>query len=167
MDGQSDATLQDFRMTRGIFVVTASKSLANMSIKQNGFDCALEYPLTVKVGNESFFADEGLTGSDYVDEASSCKISCEISSFSQILCSEIGTPVIHLNPTQRFIFTMLRLRSGKIHQVSGNIMDAILDNFLLTIAEIPPLENMTKCVFFPKLQKPLMSWDVCLHFNHG
>ena len=61
--------LRDFRMTRITFGVSASPFVANMSIKQNALDFALEYPQAVSAVEKSFYVDDGLTGADSVEEA--------------------------------------------------------------------------------------------------
>ena len=53
-------------MTRVTFGVSASSFAANMAIKQNAQDHAMEYPLSAKCVNTSF---DGLTGTDFVQEA--------------------------------------------------------------------------------------------------
>ena len=59
-----DDVLQDYRMTRLTFGVNASSFIANMSVKQNARDYALEYPLISKVVDESFYVADGLTGAE-------------------------------------------------------------------------------------------------------
>ena len=61
--------LQDYRMTRVTFGVSASAFAANMSIRQNAVDLAHEYPLAAKVVEESIYVDDCLTGADNVQEA--------------------------------------------------------------------------------------------------
>ena len=62
-------TLKDYRMTRLTFGVNASSFVANMSVKQNARDHALEFPLAAKVVDDSFYVDDGLTGADSVEGA--------------------------------------------------------------------------------------------------
>ena len=57
-----DLLLQDFRMTRVTFGVSASSFIANMCIKQNAQDHALAFPLAAKAVEDSFYVDNGLTG---------------------------------------------------------------------------------------------------------
>ena len=47
--------LQDYRMTRVTFGVSASSFAANMSLKQNALDFAVDYPQAAKVVEDSFF----------------------------------------------------------------------------------------------------------------
>ena len=61
-----DQPLQDYRMIRVTFGVSASSFVGNMSVKQNALDFALEYPQAVE---KSFYVDDRLTGADSVEEA--------------------------------------------------------------------------------------------------
>ena len=56
-------------MTRVTFGISVSSFAANMAIKQNARDFALEYPLAFNAVNESFYIDDGLSGADSVEEA--------------------------------------------------------------------------------------------------
>ena len=61
--------LQDFRITRVTFGVSASSYAANMSIKQNSLEFASEYPLAADVVNKSFYVDDCLSGADTPEQA--------------------------------------------------------------------------------------------------
>ena len=61
-----DKPLQDYRMTPVTFGVSTS-SLANMSVKQNALDHALNCPLVANAVHRSYI--DGLTGADSTDEA--------------------------------------------------------------------------------------------------
>lgn len=41
----------------------------NMAVKQKALNFALKYPLATKIVDESFYADDALTGADTVEEA--------------------------------------------------------------------------------------------------
>ena len=56
-------------MTRVTFGVSASSFAVNVALQQNADDFALEFPLAVKAVHESFYVDDGLTGSDSVSGA--------------------------------------------------------------------------------------------------
>ena len=60
--------LQDYRMTRVTFGVSASSFAANMSLKQNALDFAVDYPQAAKV-EDSFYVDDGLTSADFIQDA--------------------------------------------------------------------------------------------------
>ncbi len=65
---QPSDTLQDYRMTRVTFGISSSFA-ANMALKQNAIDHALEYPLAASVVHNSFYVDDGLTGADTPGDA--------------------------------------------------------------------------------------------------
>ncbi len=67
--GDPKAPLEDFRMTRITFGVSASSFIANMCLKQNAFEYALEYPKAARVVERSFYVDDCLTGSDSIQGA--------------------------------------------------------------------------------------------------
>ena len=56
-------------MTRVTFGVSASSFAANMAVKQNALDHAMEYPLAAKSVDDSFYVDDGVTGADFIQEA--------------------------------------------------------------------------------------------------
>ena len=62
-------TLLDYRMTLVTFGVSASSYAANMAVKQNAIDYAMQYPLAAKKVNTSFYVDDGLTGANSIQEA--------------------------------------------------------------------------------------------------
>ena len=64
-----DEPLQDYRMTRVTFGVSASSFAANMAVKQNALDFALEFPHAAAAVEKSFYVDDGLTEADTVQEA--------------------------------------------------------------------------------------------------
>ena len=61
--------LRDYRMTRVTFGVSASSFAANMAVKQNALDHAVEFPRAAKVVDKSFYVDDCLSGADSVSEA--------------------------------------------------------------------------------------------------
>ena len=61
--------LRDYRMTRVTFGVSASSFAANMSVKQNALNLALEYPQAAVAVEKSFYVDDGLTGANSIEEA--------------------------------------------------------------------------------------------------
>ena len=64
-----DEPLQDYRMTRVTFGVSASSFAPNMSVKQNALDFALQYPQAAIAVEKSFYVDDGLTGANSIEEA--------------------------------------------------------------------------------------------------
>lgn len=61
--------LQDYRMTRVTFGVSASSFAANMAVKQNAHDNIAEYPQAAETVEKSFYVDDCLTGADTVTAA--------------------------------------------------------------------------------------------------
>ena len=68
--------LLDCRMIRVTFGVSASSFAANMAVKQNALDYAMEYPLAAKSMDDSFYVDDGLTGADFIQEA--IELQCQL-----------------------------------------------------------------------------------------
>ena len=64
-----EEVLKDYRMTRITFGVSASSFIANMCVKKNASDYALEFPLASQAVKESFYVDDGLTGADTIEMA--------------------------------------------------------------------------------------------------
>ena len=56
-------------MTRVTFGVSASSYAANMAVKQNSLNLAMDYPLAAKAVEKSFYVDDCLSGADTVHEA--------------------------------------------------------------------------------------------------
>ena len=56
-------------MTRVTFGVSASSFAANMSVKRNALDHALEFPKAANAVESAFYVDDCLTGADSIDEA--------------------------------------------------------------------------------------------------
>ena len=65
----TDEPLQDFRMTRVTFGVSASSFAANMSVKRNARDHTMEFPKAAKAVETAFYVDDCLTGADSVEDA--------------------------------------------------------------------------------------------------
>ena len=56
-------------MTRVTFGVSASSFAANMAVKQNATELALEFPLAFDAVIKSFYVDDALTGADSIEQA--------------------------------------------------------------------------------------------------
>ena len=61
--------IQDYRMTRVTFGVSASCFAANMSVKHNASELADRYPQTANAVSTSFYVDDCLTGADSIESA--------------------------------------------------------------------------------------------------
>ena len=62
-------SLMDYRMTYLTFDVSASSFAANMAVKQNAMDFALQYPLATQKVYKASYVDDGLTGANSIPEA--------------------------------------------------------------------------------------------------
>ena len=58
--------LQDYRMTRLTFGVSASSFAANMALRQNALNHAETHPQAARAALESFYVDDGLMGADSI-----------------------------------------------------------------------------------------------------
>ena len=54
----SEDTLQDYRITRVTFGVSASSYAANMAVKQDAIDFAQDFPLAAETVDKSFYVDD-------------------------------------------------------------------------------------------------------------
>jgi hypothetical protein len=64
-----DKPLEDYRMTRITFGVSASSFAANMTVKRNAMDHTAEFPRAAEAVETAFYVDDCLSGSDQVEEA--------------------------------------------------------------------------------------------------
>ena len=154
-----DEPLQDYRMTRVTFGVSASSFAANMAVKQNVLDFALQYPLAAKAVHESFYVDDGLTGADSIQEA------IEMQTQLQALFSQAGFLLRKWKSSEPAVLQHLSpelLESNTMHMISdpeeytktlGMEWNASTDNFRLTVADLPPLENVTKRLLISDIAK--------------
>ena len=147
---QNDPIL-DYRMTRITFGVSASSFAANMAVKQNALEFAVEFPLAAKAVCESFYVDDGLVGADTIETA------VELQDQLQNLFSRGGFLLHKWKTNEPSILSHLSselTESNSIQLISdpnqysktlGIEWHATTDNFRITIAPLPPpLENVTK-----------------------
>lgn len=91
-------TLQDYRMTRLTFGVSASCFAANMAVKRNAIDHAHKYPLAAEAVEKSFYVDDGLSGDDDVKTAITFyNTHYMISSRLVVFCFASGTQIRHVS----------------------------------------------------------------------
>ena len=152
-------TLRDYRMTRVTFGVSASSFAANMSVRHNAADLAHKYPLAAKAVDESFYVDDGLTGADSTQEA------IELQKQLQDLFSQGGfllrkwnssDPVAlqHIPPELKDSQTMHTITEVEAYtKTLGIEWNTNLDHFRLTIADLPPLTNVTKRLLVSDISK--------------
>ena len=145
-----DVPLQDYRMTRLTFGVSASSFRANMCVKQNALDCATTYPVAAKVVEEDFYVDDGLTGADSIKEAIDLHVEL------QSLFAEGEFHLRKWNSSESAVLEEIdpELRDQQsTHTISDPDMfiktlgvqwNAKLDYFRLTIADLTPQDSWTK-----------------------
>ena len=154
-----DDVLQDYRMTRLTFGVNTSSFIANMSVKQNARDYALEYPLASKVVDESFYVDDGLTGADSVEEAEKLQLQL------QELFARGGFHLRKWNLSEPCVLECVPpelrdLRSShgipspdEYTKTLGIEWNSTLDCFRFTLSEIPSLNVMSKRALASEIAK--------------
>ena len=151
--------LQDFRMTRVTFGISASSFVANMSIKQNALDFALEYPQAVSAVEKSFYVDDGLTGADSVEEA------IQLQKQLQELFSRGGFLLRKWNSSEAVVLQHIapKLRDSQslypipdpdeYTKTLGIQWNSGLDHFQLTVVEFPETEDLTKRLLVSDIAK--------------
>ena len=142
--------LKDYRMTRITFGVSASSFIANMCVKQNAIDFGSLYPRAAKQVETSFYVDDYLGGADSHQEAT--KLQGEMHSLflkggfvlrkwsSSDPCVLENIP-IELRDSQA---TVILSDSEQYTKTLGIEWNASSDHFRLNVAELPPVECMTK-----------------------
>ena len=142
--------LCNYRMTRVTFGVSASLFAANMAVKQNALDHAMEYPMAAKCVDTSFYVDDGLTGADSVQEAT------ELQQQMQDLFSKGGFLLRKWNSSdpeaiQHLPVELKDTRStqempttDEYTKTLGIQWNAPKDCFKLSLPSPTPLENLTK-----------------------
>ena len=74
-------------MTPVTFGVAASSFAANMAVRKNSMELSQAYLQASKAALESFYADDGLTGADTVQEA--IKLRCQLQLLFDKACFQI------------------------------------------------------------------------------
>ena len=145
-----DQPLKDYRMTRVTFGVSASSFAANMAVKQNAMDHALELPKAAEAVERSFYVDDCLTGADSVEEAADL--------YKQLLnLFERGRFLLRKwNSSSPAVLSSIPVElhdTNSIHRIPepeaytktlGVEWNAKLDHFRLTITPLPSAEDITK-----------------------
>ena len=145
-----DEPLRDYRMTRVTFGVSASSFAANMSMKQNALDFAIEFPQAAKAVQDSFYVDDGLTGADSVQDAINLQkqlhslflkggfLHRKWNSSEPAVLKHIASDLKDLQPTQ------LMPDEDEYTKTLGIAWNARQDHFCLTVADLGPVANITK-----------------------
>ena len=163
-----DNPLQDYRMTRVIFGVSASSFAANMSVKRSALDHTVEFPKAANAVETAFYVDDCLTGTDSVEEA--------IDSHHQLLNlftkggfllrkwnSSHPKVLCHIDPelcdvqSTHFIPSPDEYTKALGIQWNGNI-----DHFRPTVSSLQDTDNMTKRALVSDITK---TYDVLGWFS--
>ena len=137
-------------MTRVTFGVSASSFAANMAVKQSAIDFATEFPIAAKVVDTSFYVDDCLTGANSTNEA------IDLHTQLHTLFSKGGFLLRKWNSSDPDVIKQIPTDLREIQPIQsipspdqytktlGVEWNAQTDHFRLTIANLPPLENITK-----------------------
>ena len=154
-----DQPVRDFRMTRVTFGVSASSFAANMSVKQNSQDFALEFPQAASAVETSFYVDDGLTGADSVEEA------IQLQKQLQELFSRGGFLLRKWNSNEAVVLQGIssELRDNQsLHSIPdpeeytktlGIQWNSHLDHFRLSVTKFPETECFTKRLLVSDIAK--------------
>ena len=142
-----------------MFGVSASSFAANMSVKQNTLNHALDYPLAADAVHRSFYVDDGLTGANSTDKAT------ELQRQLQDLFAQGGFLLHKWNSSIPSVLCHIpaEFRDSQCkHTVPdpseyaktlGIEWNATTDHFRLTVAELPPIERITKRILVSDIVK--------------
>lgn len=137
-------------MTRVTFGVSASSFAANMAVKQNASDFATEFPAAARVVDTSFYVDDCLTGADSVAEAVSLHTQLHTlfskGDFLLRKSNSCSPEVIEHIPVHLREAQPVQSLPSPDHYTKtlGVEWNSTMDHFRLTIANLPPLKNITK-----------------------
>ena len=137
-------------MTRVTFGVSASSFAANMCIKQNAQDLALEYPQAAKAVEDCFYVDDCLTGADTLQDA------IELRRQLQELFIQ-GDFILHKWHSSKLNVLkdlpddikdphsmLISLDTDTYTKTLCIEWNATSDHFRLTVTDLPHLHNLTK-----------------------
>ena len=145
-------------MTRVTFGVSSSFA-ANMALKKNAIDIATEFPSAAEVVDKSFYVDDCLTGANSIPEATSLQV--ELNS----LFSKGEFPLRKWNSSELEVLRKIppELKDTSATQSLPSVDEYTktlgiewntgMDHFRITIANLPPLDNITKRVLVSDIAK--------------
>ena len=137
-------------MTRVTFGVAASSYAANMAVKQNAAEFALEFPAAAKAVDESFYVDDGLTGVDSVDEAVALQRQLqELFARGGFVLRKWNSsnPAVleHISDDLKDAQALQTLPDdGTYTKTLGVEWNTVMDHFRLKVAELSSLDTITK-----------------------
>ena len=155
----STEPLKHYRMTRVTFGVATSSYAANMAVKQNAVDLAHEFPKAANAVHNSFYVDDGLTGADSEEEA------MELQKELQTMFDRGGFTLRKWNSSNPAVLQHVPADLKESHSLCalpestdyskmlGIEWNTVMDHFRLTIAKLPPLDNVTKRVLISDVGK--------------
>ena len=151
--------LQDYRMTRVTFGVSASSFAANKSVRQNALDHAVDYPEAAKTMEKSFYVDDCPTGAESIPDA--IDLQQQLQDLFARGCFLLrkwhsSEPAVlqGLPPDLKDPHSMQMLPDpGEYTKTLGIEWNASSDHFRLTIAALPPFDNITKRVLVSDIAK--------------
>ena len=154
-------SLQDYRMIRVTFGVSASSFAVNMSLQQNADNFAHEFPVAVKAVHKSFYVDDGLTGADSV--AGTIILHKELQELFargnfQLHKWNSSSPEVlaHIPPELRESQVVNALPCAEDYSKTlGLEWNSHLDHFRLTASELPHLGSLTKRALVSDVAKVL------------
>ena len=161
--------LQDFRMTRVTFGMSASSFVANMAVKQNAMDHMHEFPLAAKVVEQAFYVDDCLTGVDSIEEGIElCRQLRELFARGDFVLRKWNSSNPKLleetPPELRDDCTSLTIsdQDEVYTKTLGIAWHSLLDHFRLTVASHSPQTPLTKRALVSDIAK---TYDVLGWFS--
>jgi hypothetical protein len=167
---RSDPTksLQDYRMTRITFGVSASSFAANMAVCQNAINNASEFPQAAESVLKSFYVDDGLTGADSVDEGINLqqqlqKLFAKGGFLLRKWNSNIPSVINQVPPELRDSNDVLSITDSPGYtKTLGVEWNSRADQFRITVSQLPQHDKMTKREFVSDIAK---TYDVLGWFS--
>ena len=149
-----DESLKDYRMTCVTFGMSSSSLAANMSVKRNALDDALEFPQAADAVASACNVDDCLTGADSIDKA--IGLHHQLLNLLANLLAKGGfllrkwsssDPAVlcHISPELRDTQSTHHIPSPNGYtKTLGIEWNANLDHFRLTVASLQDTDNVTK-----------------------
>ena len=155
----SKEPLQDYRMTRVTFGVSASSFAANMAVKQNAIDHAHEYPLAAEVIEKSFYVDDCLSGAANKELAITLRQQLsDLFSRGNFLLRKWNSndpSVLQSIPEELRDSSIVQTisESNEYTKTLGLEWNVCMDQFRITISDLPPTDSVTKRIVVSDIAK--------------
>ena len=151
--------LRGYRMNRITFGVAASSYAANMAIKRNAIDLALQFPMAAEAVHQSFYVDNALTGADSVEDAISLQKQLQElftrGGFTLRKWNSSNPSVLRHIPTE-LKDTQMQCTlpdATEYTKMLGIEWNTVTDHFRLTIGPLPPQTTLTKRALISDVSK--------------